>query len=205
MDILFIGGTGFFGKAFLNFIKINNPRYLSSLTIVGRSAPDFLKINKEFDNLKNIRFIYGDILKDLSHLNDRSYTHIVHAAADSTNVSDLSSIDRYQQIVDGSKNVLSFLKDCCPKSKFLFISSGGVYGSMPKSIDCFEESDIHNTDILDSSNVYTIAKRTAEHLCALYHDEHNLKISIARCFSFSGINLPLDVHCARGNFVVDGI
>ena len=205
MDILFIGGTGFFGKAFLSFIKINNPRFLSSLTIVGRSAPDFLKINKEFDNLKNIRFIYGDILKDLSHLNDHSYTHIIHAAADSTNVSDLSSIDRYQQIVDGSKNVLSFVRDYCPESKFLFVSSRGVYGSIPTSSDSFTESDMHYLDILDSSNVYSMAKRTAEHLCSLYHDEYNLKISIVRCFCFSGINLPLDVHFAIGNFVLDAI
>ena len=47
MDILFIGGTGFFGKAFLNYIK-SNPNYINSITIVGRSAENFLENNKEF-------------------------------------------------------------------------------------------------------------------------------------------------------------
>ena len=32
MDILFIGGTGFFGKAFLNYIKSNNPNIELHLT-----------------------------------------------------------------------------------------------------------------------------------------------------------------------------
>ena len=66
MDILFIGGTGFFGKAFLNYIKFNNPNYIDSVTIVGRSAESFLNKNKEFSDISNVNYIYGDILKDIS-------------------------------------------------------------------------------------------------------------------------------------------
>ena len=204
MDILFIGGTGFFGKAFLNYIK-SNPNRINSVTIVGRSAKNFLKNNKEFIGLDNIRYVYGDILNDLSQLKDISYSHVIHAAADSTNVTNLSHLQRYKQIVDGTKNVLEFIRHHLPESKLLFISSGGVYGDMPSHKKSFIESDMWKSDILDSSNVYTVSKRTAEHLCSLYYDEYNLNISIARCFCFSGIHLPLNVHFAIGNFIKDAL
>lgn len=203
MDILFIGGTGFFGKAFLNYIKSNKTNNINSLTIVGRSAESFIKKNKEFSDLSNINYIYGDVLKDISYFSKYNFTHIIHAAADSTNVTELSNIQRYEQIVEGTKNVLNLVRDYFPKSKLLFVSSGGVYGRMPSHKKSFSETDMFESDILDSSNVYAMSKRLAEHLCSLYHDEYNLNISIARCFCFSGIHLPLDVHFAIGNFVND--
>ena len=204
MDILFIGGTGFFGKAFLNYIK-SNPSNINSITIVGRSAENFLENNKEFIELDNVRYVYGDILNDLSQLKDISFSHVIHAAADSTNVTNLSHLQRYKQIVEGTNNVLEFVRHHLPESKLLFISSGGVYGDMPSNKKSFIESDMWKSDILDSSNVYTVSKRTAEHLCSLYYDEYNLNISIARCFCFSGIHLPLDVHFAIGNFVKNAL
>lgn len=204
MDILFIGGTGFFGKAFLNYIK-SNPSNINSITIVGRSAENFLENNKEFIELDNVKYVYGDILNDLSQLKDISFSHVIHAAADSTNVTNLSHLQRYKQIVEGTKNVLEFVRHHLPESKLLFISSGGVYGDMPSNKKSFIESDMWKSDILDSSNVYTVSKRTAEHLCSLYYDEYNLNISIARCFCFSGIHLPLNVHFAIGNFIKDAL
>jgi len=202
MNILFIGGTGFFGKAFLNFIKSNRGS-INSLTIVGRSAETFLQKNKEFKDLDNVNYIYGDILKDISHLSKLSCSHIIHAAADSTYVTQLSKMQRYDQIVEGTRNVLDLVRDYFPKSKLLFISSGGVYGEMQVNKKSFDENDMFTSGTLDSSNVYSIAKRVAEQLCSLYFDEYDLKVSIARCFCFSGIHLPLDVHFAIGNFIND--
>ena len=203
MDILFIGGTGFFGKAFLNYIKLNNPNYINSVTIVGRSAERFLNKNKEFTDIRNVNYIYGDILKDISYLSKFNFTHVIHAAADSTSVTELSDTQRYEQIVEGTKNVLNLVRDYFPMSKLLFVSSGGVYGKMLPNKKSFSETDVLESDILDSSNIYAISKREAEHLCLNYHDKYNLNISIARCFCFSGIHLPLDVHFAIGNFVND--
>ena len=203
MDLLIIGGTGFFGKAILRFL-LNNPHNLNSITIVGRSAVNFEKRFREFRDIKNISFNAIDILQNLDNL-DKNYSHIIHAAADSTNVTSLSYLDRYNQIINGTIAVLEFVRSKQPNAKLLYISSGAVYGDMPSSISAFKENCLTCHDSLDPSRVYAISKRSAENLCAIYSKTYSLNISIARCFSFSGIDLPLDVHFAVGNFVKNAI
>ena len=60
-------------------------------------------------------------------------------------------------------------------------------------------------DPLIPSNTYNVSKRTAEHLCSLYQDAYGIEVIIARCFSFVGEDLPLNVHYAIGNFILNAL
>ena len=49
------------------------------------------------------------------------------------------------------------------------------------------------------------AKRSAEILSIIFSIKSNCKVNIARCFSFIGPFMPLNIHYAAGNFLRDAI
>jgi dTDP-glucose 4,6-dehydratase len=89
--------------------------------------------------------------------------------------------------------------------RFVLTSSGGVYGPQPYGMERIPEGYHGMPDSLRPANAYSVAKRAAEHLCALYQDKHGLECVIARCFAFVGTDLPLNIHFAIGNFIRDAL
>lgn len=133
-----------------------------------------------------------------------AFTHVLHAATDSTNGPKLLPLQRYDQIVIGTRNILD-LALASGASKFLLTSSGSVFGPQPQDMEGIPEDYLGMPDSLNPNNAYSVAKRSAEHLSALYQDQHRLETVIARCFAFIGQDLPLDVHFAIGNFIRDAL
>ena len=105
----------------------------------------------------------------------------------------------YDQIVDGTRNILD-LAIASGAKRFLYTSSGAVYGQQPDLENITED---WNSSPLTSNplTVYSQAKRAAEHLCALYRETYGIETIITRCFAFVGQDLPLDAHYAIGNFI----
>ncbi|MGJ0484903.1 MAG: NAD-dependent epimerase/dehydratase family protein [Methylomicrobium sp.] len=206
LHIFLTGGTGFFGRALLrtwqaeSYIGVPVP----FVTVLSRSPDAFFEQYPEFRDLPWLRLHRGDIcnLDTLPH--GIAYTHIVHAAADSTLGPQLTPLQRYDQIVCGTRNLLDFAVACAAE-RFLFISSGAVYGPQPTHLDQIPEDWKGMPNPLDPGNAYGVAKRSAEHLCALYNRTHRLHTVIARCFAFIGEDLPLDAHFAIGNFILDAL
>lgn len=207
---LFItGGTGFFGRSLLRrILKISQDIDLKdfAVTVLTRNPDTFLNCHPEFADQKWLRFCKGDILQGLEKISSEGceYSHILHAAADSTLGPKMNPLERYDQIVTGTRNVLDFALKVNAK-RFLLTSSGGVYGSMPSNINSFPESYLGMANPLEPSNAYSVAKRMAEHLCSLYAEKYPLEIVVARCFAFVGPDLPMDVHFAIGNFIREAL
>lgn len=81
--ILITGGSGSFGKAFLNYL-IKNYKKIKKIIIFSRDEYKQSELKKKFPERKhkNLRFFLGDV-RDLKRLNlaFRSVDYIVHAAA----------------------------------------------------------------------------------------------------------------------------
>jgi len=199
--ILITGGTGFFGRSLLQRLALPVGDDLS-ITILSRRPEQFRKRHPDLASLAD--WTTGDILDPSSLPRGAQFTHIIHGAADSTIGRSLKPSERYEQIVSGTRNVLDLARDV-GASRFLFISSGGVYGQQPKDQEKIREEGVGMLDPSRTENTYSIAKRAAEELCWIYREAYGIQMVVARCFAFVGPDLPLDAHFAIGNFIRDAL
>ncbi len=131
-----------------------------------------------------------------------TFSHVIHAATEaSSKLNTESPLMMFDTIVEGTRRALQF-SIASSVSRFLFISSGAVYGTQPPQLTHVSESFPGGPDPLDPASAYAEGKRSAELLCALTASS-SLEIKIARCFAFVGPYMKLDTHFAVGNFIAD--
>lgn len=204
--ILLTGGTGFFGKALLRHwvrqeqlgIRVPN------VTLISRDPERFSSQNSLLVSRPWLQMFKADICDIGTLPRDFSFTHVLHAAAESTLGPTLSPRERFDQIVFGTRNLLE-LSETCGATRFLLTSSGAAYGPQPAGMETIPETYNAMPDPLVPINAYGVAKRQAEHLCALFGQQNRLQTVVARCFSFVGEDLPKDAHFAIGNFIRDAL
>ena len=104
----------------------------------------------------------------------------------------------------GAEHILRFARHASTR-RFLFISSGVVYGPQPSQLERVPEDYPGAPSPCDPSHrgLYGSSKRAVEHLCMLYARDSGFSVTIARLFAFIGAYLPLDLDFAAGNFVRD--
>ena len=203
-QLLLTGGTGFFGRALLRYHLASTKEDRLAIVVLSRNPERFQAAYPELSACDGLIFLKGDIQNRVSLPWGESFSHVLHAATDSTLVPSLSPLQRFQQIVEGTTNILD-LAVATGARRFLLTSSGGVYGPQPSDLEAIPEDWPGSPPMDEPSTAYSQAKRTAEHLCALYREAHGLETVIARCFAFVGQDLPLDAHFAIGNFIRDAL
>lgn len=204
--IFLTGGTGFFGRSLLRTSLAEAVRAgsVARVTVLSRDPSSFLLRYPEFQQFPWLSFHTGDICDPSSLPWGAHFTQVLHVAADSVPGTRLTPLARYQQVVEGTRNILE-LAAAAGARRFLLTSSGGVYGPQPPDLAALAEDWPGSPDLRNPANAYSLGKRAAEHLCALYQDAYGLEVVIARCFAFVGRDLPLDAHFAIGNFIRDAL
>jgi dTDP-glucose 4,6-dehydratase/UDP-glucose 4-epimerase len=201
-SIFITGGTGLFGRWLLETIVHANQQLNLNLTVtvLTRNEMAFRRKVPHLALDPAIDFHQGDV-RDFEFPN-RRYTYFIHGAATSADETFLGedSLRKFDTLVDGTRRTLNFAVKCQAK-RFLLLSSGVVYGSPSSNIEFIPEDYSGAPDSLDENSALGQAKRSAEFLCAYYSRKYELDCSVARCFSFVGPFLPLDIHYAIGNFI----
>ena len=206
---LFIsGGTGFFGVWLLEAIlAANRERSLDCrVAVLSRDPARFAGKAPQLAADPALSFVEGDV-RDF-RFPDGPITHVIHAATEASawlNADDPQVM--FDVCVEGTRRMLALAQEK-RSQRFLFTSSGVVYGRQPPELASVPEDFCGGPDPLNVRNVYAEGKRAAELLCAITAQSSvargpGLHVSIARCFAFVGPHLPLDVHIAIGNFIRD--
>jgi dTDP-glucose 4,6-dehydratase len=206
---LFItGGTGFFGCWLLeSFLWANNRLNLNSrATILTRSPDSFRDKVPHLAGHAAVTVIKGDIRT--FDFPTGTFSHIIHAASESSiNIDETQLVRMLDTIVGGTRRALEFAVEAQAK-KFLFTSSGAVYGRQSPNVDHLSEEDAAEWKLSEPVNlasIYREGKRLSELECNIFAQTTNVETKIARCFAFVGPYLPLDAQFAIGNFIRDGL
>jgi dTDP-glucose 4,6-dehydratase len=189
--LLIIGGSGFFAKSIIdNIYYYSFFKKIKKIILLSRSV-NKIKIDRTVNNKFKIKTIRGDISK-LKKIPFADY--IIYCAINYN----------YDEDYKAVKNYLNLAKKNHLKSKILYISSGAVYGKQPETNKGFKENYLQFNNKISFKKSYkkeySEIKLKNEKLFQQF-GKAGAKVSIARCFSFVGPNLPLNATYVIGNII----
>lgn len=204
--ILVAGGTGFIGSWIAEFVAYlnDNHQFNTSLVILARNTDSFKAEKKHLATRSDIQFISKDI-RNINELPE-DISYIIHAAASPDNRNHVSNpIETIATITKGTDNLIDSAFNLPNLKKFLYLSSGQVYGKSGSKSGLISESDFGSLDCNKVTAVYPEAKRLAEATCCAYSSQYKIPIVIARPFSFIGPYQSLSKPWAINNFINDAL
>lgn len=201
LSLHIIGGTGFFGKSFLEKKNLDYlyTKKIKKIIISSRSTKNF------YTNKRGIEIFF----KRINALNVKSIPVtdiIIYAATSSLKKNYKKNLNNeIDNSLWGLKNILKILKKKdFKRTKFLFTSSGAVYGETQTKVKISERKSI-NINKINKNNpekyAYAIAKIKSEELVKKFSLKYKRKVMIARCFAFIGENIYLNEHFFIGNLI----
>ncbi len=203
-NLLITGGTGFFGRWLLQILCQINVKlgYEVGIYVLSRNPKGFLTSHPDYPFNNWVKFIDGDVKNFvLPHMKVDYLIHMATTAAFETYEGE-DQLNKLDLLYSGTKNTL-IQSAHSGVERVLFTSSGVAYG--PSNGKILSEEDLSGPSTINTNSALGEGKRVAEYLVSYYADKFKYDFAIARCFSFFGPYLPLDIHYAIGNFVNDAL
>jgi UDP-glucose 4-epimerase len=173
--ILITGGYGFLGRAVARRFKFGGCRVVGIGR--GRWAPEEAQA-AGFD----VWLDAGVSVSSLMSFNDRFETVIHCGGNGSVGYSLVNPLQDFYKTVQGTAELLEYLRLQESKALVIYPSSAAVYGSKD---DC----PIQESDSLNPISPYGYHKRMAEHLLELHSRAYGIRVAVIRFFSIYGPGL----------------
>lgn len=180
-SILITGANGLIGSYLAKLLSHINKTKNLNLKIYAMSRSK-IKLEKCFE--KNIDI--NKVEQDLNNPLDINFhcDYIIHAASNAhPKAFSTDPVGTMKTNLLGTMNLLDYAKD--NNAKFLYISSGEIYGN---NIDrAFTECDLGIVDTKLARSCYPESKRAAETLCMAYSTQYDIEVNVARlCYVYGG-------------------
>ncbi len=192
--IFLTGGTGFVGKWLLESLLTANDRLnlRISAVVLTRDPRRFHTQQPHLADHSAVELVVGRVQDFVSPAGN--FPFIIHAATENS----------FDPDIEGTRRMLEFARTHGVR-RFLFTSSGAVYGKQPSDLTNIPEEYPGAPATNDAETAYGQSKRVSEFLCTTYALQYGFAALIARLFAFVGPHLPLDRNFAAGNFIRDAL
>lgn len=201
-SILITGASGFLASYLVKtLLHLNDTMFQNKITVLAlvRNMDKAKSKFAQYVSRDDLKFISQDISTPFD-LNE-SVDYIIHAA------SQASSLHFGTDPVGTLKaNTLgtAYLLDIARKNKidkFLFFSSGEVYGMIDEEIICADEAYTGNVNFLDVRSCYAESKRMGENMCICWGYQYGIPINVIRVGYTYGPGIPLSDDRVFADFV----
>ena len=190
MTLLITGGAGFVLSHLARHWLESDPR--ASVIVLDAAPLDALAERFFAPVRERLVFVQADVLNRVvwERLALEPITHVVHGATITPSAERERANPR--EIVEvnllGTLNALEFARGLPELKRFIYVSSGAVYGeALPGTPDAPVPEDGHVSPI----ELYGITKFSSEHLTRRYGEIYGLDAASVR---FSGVYGPMDRH-----------
>lgn len=174
-SVLITGGFGFLGRAVARRFKREGWRVAG----IGRGRwPAEEALARGFD----VWLDAGVSLPSLMTLNE-PFDLVVHCAGNgSVGYSLTNPLQDFYKTVQGTADLLEYLRLTQSKALLVYPSSAGVYGARP-------DAPIRESDPLEPISPYGVHKKITEELLASWSRSYGVRVAIVRFFSIYGPGL----------------
>jgi nucleoside-diphosphate-sugar epimerase len=201
--ILVTGANGFIPSYIiyllleLNRIKFqDNPMTLLALV---RNKEKATKKFAPFASREDFRLIVSDVSEPIQF--HEKIDIIIHAASQaSPKYYGVDPVGTLKANTIGTANMLELAKNN-DTEKFIYISSGEVYGVLDGSLNNITESYTGNVDITDVRSCYAESKRMGENMCVCWSHQYGFHVNMLRLSHTYGPGVELDDGRVFGDFV----
>jgi dTDP-glucose 4,6-dehydratase len=203
-SVFVTGGTGFVGTWLLeSLLAANDSLGLRARAVVlTRDPKRFGDASPHLASHPSVRLLRGN-QADFEFPEGR-FPFVIHAATETAVDGVDQPLGAFASNVDGTRRVLEFARSHGAR-RFLFTSSGAVYGTQPPEITHIPEDYPGAPATSDAGSAYGQAKRASEFMSIMYGRMYGFEATIGRLFAFVGPLLPLDANYAVGNFIGDAL
>ena len=204
--ILITGCSGLIGSYLVKALIYANKAHNLNLKVIGvyRNLKSVNSRLLEYLNEPNLELILHDISKPLKD-NFPKVDFIIHAASQASPI--YYGVDPVGTILANSAGTEHLLNHAVKSKskKFLFFSSGEVYGNPVYPNELIREDDYGYIDLMNVRSCYVESKRLGETMCVAWSKQYNIHVNVVRPFHTYGPGIDLNDGRVFSDFVANAV